>query len=209
MFFDDMWAISMCEMIHLIGDQMLPNPERFSSLAQKLNQLNALHATELRTFPQTYDNEVHGILDAFNDVTIDIVSQMVSDERGDRPPLTLEQRTEQGKQLHNLLFAAFEREGTKDALPSLHILASLHSAVRWNKQRQLKANDFLDFQHATAALGYCDAFFTERSLRSMVTASHTALDRRYACHVVASSEDAVAYLQELLILPEEGTENLI
>ena len=159
MFFDDMWAISMLEMIYFIGDQMLPNPEHFSSLAQKLNQLNALHATELRTFPQTYDNEVHGILDAFNDVTIDIVSQMVSDEHGDRPPLTLEQRTEEGKQLHNLLFAAFEREATKDALPSLHILASLHSAVRWNKQQQLKANDYLDFQHATAALGYCDAFF--------------------------------------------------
>jgi hypothetical protein len=33
MFFDDMWAISMREMIHLIGDQMLLNPERFSSLA--------------------------------------------------------------------------------------------------------------------------------------------------------------------------------
>ncbi len=203
MFFDHMWAISMREMIHLIGDHMLPNPERFSSLAQKLNQLNAQHATELRTFPQTYDNEVHGILDAFNKVTIDIMSQMMSEEHGDGSSLTVEQRTEEGRQLHNLLFAAFKREATKDALPSLHILASLHAAVRWNKRRQLEANDFLDFQDATAALGYCDAFFTERSLRSMVTASPTALDRRYACHVGASPEDAVAYLQGLPISLEQ------
>jgi hypothetical protein len=208
MFFDHMWTISMREMIQLLGDHMPPNPGLFSSLAQRLNKLNAQHATELRTFAQTYDHEVHGILDAFNDVTIDIVSQMVSQEHGDRPPLTVEQRTEEGRQLHNLLFAAFKREATRDALPSLHILASLHAAVRWNKQQQLKANDFLDFQHATAAVGYCDAFFTERSLRSMVTASHTALDRRYACHVVASPEDAVEYLRGLS--PRmEGAENLV
>jgi hypothetical protein len=198
MFVDHMWTLSMREMIDRIGDHKLPNPERFEVLAQRLNELNTRYATELGTFAQTYDNELHGILDAFNDVAVDIVEQMARIEYGDKPPLSPDQRQEEGRFLHKLLFAAFKKEATKDALPSLHILASLHAAIRWNKQQKLKANDFLDFQHASAALGYCDAFFTERSLRSMVTAGHIALDRRYACHVVSSPEDAVTYLRGLL-----------
>lgn len=208
MFFDHMWTLSMREMIHRVGDHALPNPERFEALAQRLNELNAQHSAELRSFAQTYENEVHGILDVFMDVAIDIVCQMVRAEYGERPSLSPEQRKEEGRQLHNLLFAAFKREGTKDALPTLHILASLHAAIRWNSQQRLKANDFFDFQHATAALGYCDAFFTERPLRSLVTAGHIALDRRYECHVIASSEDAVAFLRGLSDLQEKGAEGL-
>ncbi len=206
MFFDYMWTLSMREMIHRIGDHALPDSMRFDTLAQRLNELNAQHTAELRSFVQTYETEVHGILDVFMDVAIDIVSQMVYEEHGERPPLSPEQRKEEGRQLHNLLFAALKMETTKSVLPSLHIPASLHAAVRWNKQQRLKANDFLDFRHAVTALGYCDASFTERSLRSLVTASHVALDQMYGCHVVASSGDAVACLRRLRDLPERDAE---
>jgi len=197
-FFDHMWGIPMREVIHRIGDRMLPNPEQYGSVAERLNRFNAEHAAELRSFRNTYDFEIHGIIDLFEDVLIDIVSEMVGAQYGDRPPLSPAERKQDGGQLHNLLFAAFEKETTKDALRTLHIMASLHAAVRWNKQQQLKANDFLDFQHATAALGYCAAFFTERSLRSMVTSSHLALDQRYGCRVVSSSEEASRYLRGIL-----------
>lgn len=206
MFFDHMWTLSMREMVDRIGDHALPNPERFDVLAARLNELNTQHAGELRSFMQTYENEVHGILDVFMEVAIDIVSQMVQLNFGEGHQLSPEQRKEEGRQLHNLLFAAFKNERTKDDLPSLHILASLHAAIRWNRQQRLKANDFLDFRHATAALGYCDAFFTERSLRALVTASHLALDQRYGCHVIASPKDAVAYLRGLLGAPQEKRE---
>jgi hypothetical protein len=206
MFFDYAWTLSMREMIHRIGDHALPDSVRFDTLAQRLNELNAQHTAELRSFVQTYETEVHGILDIFMDVTIDIVGQMVYEEHGKVPPLSPEQRKEEGRQLHNLLFAALKMEATKRVLPSLHIPASLHAAVRWNKQQRLKANDFLDFRHAVAALGYCDAFFTERSLRSLITTSHIALDQMYGCHVVASSGDAVACLRQLLDLPEKDAE---
>ena len=51
--------------------------------------------------------------------------------------------------------------------------------------------------NATAALAYCDAFFTEKSLRTIVTQKHIALDRLYGCHVVASVDDAIAYTSGL------------
>jgi hypothetical protein len=203
MFFDHMWTLSMREMVDRIGDSALPDPERFEALAERLNELNTLHTGELRSFAQAYENEVHGILDIFMDVAIDIVSQMVQAKHGGGHELDPEQRKAEGKQLHNLLFAAFKRGRAKDALPSLHIPASLHAAIRWNRQQRLKANDFLDFRHATAALGYCDAFFTERSLRALVTANHIALDRRYGCDVVASPEEAVSYLQSSILQTKE------
>jgi hypothetical protein len=198
MFFDHMWTLSMREMVDHIGDKALPNPERFEVLAERLNELNAEHAGELRSFAQVYENEVHGILDTFMEVAIDIVSQMVQAKHGGGHELSQEQRKEEGRQLHNLLFAAFKESRAKDALPSLHVPASLHAAIRWNRHQRLKANDFLDFEHATAALGYCDAFFTERALRTLVTASHIALDQRYGCDVVASPEEAVTYLRTIL-----------
>ena len=198
MFFDHMWTLSMREMVDRIGDRALPNPERFDALAERLNELNTEHAGELHSFAQAYENEVHGILDIFIEVAIDIVSQMVQAKHGGGHLLSPEQRKEEGRQLHSLLFAAFKKGRAKDALPSLHIPASLHAAIRWNRQQRLKANDFLDFKHATAALGYCDAFFTERPLRALVSASHIALDRRYGCDVVASPEEAVTYLRTIL-----------
>ena len=62
---------------------------------------------------QTYETEVHGILDVFMDVAIDIVGQMVHEEHGKVPPLSPEQRKEEGRQLHNLLFAALKMKATR------------------------------------------------------------------------------------------------
>jgi hypothetical protein len=97
---EHMWTLSMQEMIRLIGDRPVPSLERFATLAQRLNELNSQHTMELRSFAQTYENEVHGILNAFNDVAIDIVSQMVSAEYGDRAPLSVEPRKEEGSLHH-------------------------------------------------------------------------------------------------------------
>jgi hypothetical protein len=195
-FFDHMWNMGMCQMIDAIGDHPLP-VQPFDVLARQINELNAQHMEELRTFSQAYDCEMHGMLDIFINVAADVVEQMVISKYGPRAPLAPDQRKEEERQLHNLLFASLKKERTKKALPTLDILATLNASIRWNKKQQLKPNDFLDFQHATAALGYCDAFFTERSLRGQITASHVRLDEKYGCKVIATPEDAVAYLRDL------------
>jgi hypothetical protein len=187
-FFDHMWNMDMCQIIDAIGDHPLP-VQPFDVLARQINELNAQHMEELRTFPQVYDREIHGMLDVFINVAVDVVEQMVISEYGPRAPLAPEQRKKQERKLHNLLFAGLKKERTKKALPTLDILATLNASIRCNKKQQLKPNDFLDFQHATAALGYCDAFFTERSLRGQITASHVRLDEKYVCKVIATPED--------------------
>ena len=198
MFFDHMWTLSLREMIDQIGSKPLPPLDGYQVLAERLNQLNSRHTTELRSFSQTYEIEVHGVLDAFEDVSYDIVAEMARKDMGKAHSPSAEERAETVRQIHNLLFAAVKRDGTKGALRTLHIFATFHAAVRWNRQQRLKTNDFLDFQHAAAALGYCDAFVTERPLRSLITARHVALDKIYGCRVMATPEEATTYLRELL-----------
>ncbi|EAB6718436.1 hypothetical protein DUP91_29430, partial [Salmonella enterica subsp. enterica] len=89
---------------------------------------------------------------------------------------------------------SLRRHRGSETLRTTHILASLHASLRWNKQQKLKGNDLWDFRHATAALAYCDAFFTEKPLKNMVTQSHVALDKLYDCRVIASVEDAVEWV---------------
>jgi hypothetical protein len=55
----------------------------------------------------------------------------------------------------------------------------------------------MDFHHAAAALAYCNAFFTDGSLWSLVTQGHLALDVCYGCRVIASVDETVDYVRNL------------
>jgi hypothetical protein len=193
-FFDHMWSIPLTEVVVTIGDAMPPDESRFQSLADHLNAGNSEHADELRSFQQTYAVEIRGAIDPFAAEAADIVCDIA--ERATRKHLPRDgiEWSTYVREWKGFLYAALMKEDVQDALRTLHINTCLHAAVRWNKGRQLAANDFHDFHHAAAALGYCDAFLTERSLKAMVTASNIALDKRFNCEVRAGLPDALQLL---------------
>lgn len=194
-FFDHMWSIPLTEVVATIGDAMPPDESRFQSLADRLNAGNSEHADELRSFQQTYAVEIRGAIDLFAAEAADIVCDIA--ERATRKHLPRDgvEWSTYVREWKGFLNAAFMKEDVQDALRTLHINTCLHAAVRWNKGRQLAANDFHDFHHAAAALGYCDVFLTERSLKAMVTASNIALDKRFNCEVRAGLPDALKLLR--------------
>jgi hypothetical protein len=59
-------------------------------------------------------------------------------------------------------------------------------------------NDFYDFEHAAAALAYCDAFLTERFLNSLANGRHTGLCDINSCRVTADVDEAVTIARELV-----------
>lgn len=194
-FFDHMWSIPLAEVVAMIGDAMSPDENRFESLADRLNAGNGEHAGELRSFQQTYAVEIRGAIDLFAAEAADIVYDIA--ERATRKRLPREgiEWATYVREWKGFLNAAFMKEEVQDALCTLHINTCLHAAVRWNKGRQLAANDFHDFHHAAAALGYCDVFLTERSLKAMVTASNIVLDKRFHCEVRAGLPEALKLLR--------------
>ncbi len=80
--------------------------------------------------------------------------------------------------------------------PQYHIMGVIHATIRWMRRRY-QVNDPMDHQHATTALPYCDAFFTERDLRDTLTRGPFHLDRTYGCHVISDPNEAVAYLEKI------------
>jgi hypothetical protein len=197
-FFDHLWSRSLADIIPKLSDPSgIIEAGDFAAIAERLNQANALHAGDLRTYDDAYSAEVRGLVDSVGSMALDVLEKMARKRGFAVEDITETHRLEDIKKWKNLLSFALESDRARDILRTIHIHACLHASVRWNKKRKLKSNDLLDFHHAAAALAYCNAFFTERSLRTLATQGHLALDARYGCRVIASADDAVDYVRNL------------
>jgi len=192
-FFDYLWEYSLTDMISKDKDSASSPEMSFEALADYLNTNNEKYSNELCSYEQTYLNEIAGVLELFSDTANEVINKM-AERRG----ITVEQNSDADKKIINIFREAY-RKGTinKDA-PTLDVTARCHAAVRWNKGRKIKPNDIFDFKHAAAALGYCNAFFTERSLCNLLTEKKTSLDKVHGCKVLYKESDAIAYLETLL-----------
>jgi len=70
--------------------------------------------------------------------------------------------------------------------------------LRWNRNTNFEDNHFYDFEHASAALTYCDAFFTEGFISNLANARHIALGGLNGCRVTANVGKAVDVLEDLI-----------
>lgn len=196
-FFDHMWTIPLTEIERLIGKSMPRGyPDHHAQLADKLTQGIQEHATGLKSFDQAYEHELVGVLDFYAGRAADILCDMAPPSLGPRPGKGTSEFKDIEQHCLGLLVAAMKTECGRKTLRTLHIETCMHAAVRWNKGQKFKANDFFDYQHAAVAVGYCDAFFTERSLNSVLTRSDMALDKLYGCTVVWTPESALEYVRD-------------
>jgi hypothetical protein len=196
-FFDEMWSMSLVDVVKTIGTATPPDNSALINLAARLNTGNAQHTDEVRSFIQAYAAESRGAVSVFGDTVMNIVSDIAAKHKNPFPSRGSNEWNEQQRRWRNLLFLALQGEEARQELPSIHIMTCLHAVFRWDKSRRFQANDFYDFFHASAALAFCQAFFTERSLRSVITANHLGLDKLYGCRVVADVSEAIDYLGTL------------
>ena len=180
-----------------IGNSMTDGGKHQARLAETLTQGIQAHASGLKSFEQAYEQEIVGVSDLYADRAASVLLDMAPASLGPRPAMDSEEYKVIERHALGLLVAAMKIECGKATLRTLHIEACMHVAVRWNKGQKFKANDFFDYQHASAAVGYCDAFFTERSLRSVLMRSDLALDKLYGCTVVWTPEAALEYVSTL------------
>ena len=196
-FFDHMCTISLREMIKMIGEERISEYAQ-TSFASRMNEQIAEHADELRSFKQAYDAEVRGIVDEMGDVTLDVVRSTAREYQPGLAKMDSEQQREAKNRWKNLMHLILVKNKARHLLPTLHIRASLYASLRWNKERIFRRTDLWDFSHAEVALGYCGAFFTDKSLHNMITESHLGLDELYGCHVGSSVEDAIEHVSGIL-----------
>jgi hypothetical protein len=199
-FLDYMWVVPLTEMMKRLDSAQFSALARSEPTTEILNRENLLHSDSLRSFSQTYGAEVRGLVAFFGEAILGVVETMA---RKRQIPVGYDSQSDRLETMNwykNLLASALERDqgstGVREILRTIHIHACLHAAVRWNKRRKLKDNDLADFYHAAAALAYHDAFFTERSLRTLITQNHLALDKLYDCRTIVTVDEAVECLSD-------------
>lgn len=202
-FFDHLWNIPLATLIGMIDK--VPNAKslRLDDISRMLTEGNARHADELRSFQQALRAELQGVADLCADMAVQAVSDLAISKGG----VEIVPKTQQWKQsramcVNLLTHALTTKPEARLKLRSLYIQAALHAALRWDKARPFKGNDFYDFNHAAAALGYCRAFFTEQPLRDLITSNKLRFDQIFDCRVISGASAAIAFLRGGLNLGE-------
>ncbi|MCK9463065.1 MAG: hypothetical protein M0R80_25865 [Proteobacteria bacterium] len=167
--------------------------ERTARVADQLNDMNAASSCEHNTYQKVFSTELGGLADLCGGKVMSIAVELAR-LRGLQVQGGNEEQLEKLRNVgRHFLSLVLERDF--DSMPTLHIMASLHASIRWHKNRKLKPNDLFDFDHAAAAIAYCDIFLTEKPLCSMVKQRHLALDERYHCRVIADPSEAIECLR--------------
>lgn len=193
-FFDHMWQIPLVEVLSYLKDGAFFPPEKFGETAGKLNELNQNHQDEVKSFRQVYLDEIRGALSLFMHVPRMWLENEYERVSGASAACSDYEIQESEQKWHTVFGNLVTEKSVALRLPSLHVSALCHAAVRWDKGRKLVANDFYDFQHAAAAVGYCTAFMTEKPLRSLLQQKHLQLANDYPCMVIADINEAVEWV---------------
>ena len=195
-FFDHVWKLPLRNMIETVGETSPPEEDQ-QEFVEKMNSGISDNSDRLNSFKQVYKDEVRGIVKEHGGMAC-ATARAIRDNpgfaSGEADP---GERKASENFWRNLLYHALVKRNEKQLLPTINIQASLWASLRWNKGRKYRANDLYDFMHAAAALAYCDAFFTEKPLHTMISQKHIALDKLNQCHVASTEGDAIAFVSTL------------
>jgi hypothetical protein len=188
-FFDHTWEISLPSMLETMGNAQ-PLDLKYPVLAERINRENTEHAPQIRSFEQIYRDEFNAALELAAPTGYDVLHDMIVLSAGRSVEVTMAAREDAFRGVLGLLQAIGEKPIGRRALRTSHITALLHAALRWNRSQKLDANDIFDFQHAEAALGYCDVLLTDGPMKALLTQRHLGLRPEFPCEVECSIEVA-------------------
>jgi hypothetical protein len=190
-FFDLMWDFPLATQIDTIGEDGYQKPESLEAIANRINTLNRKHKEEVRDFRRVYIDEFRGLLSLCMHHPRQWIEKQYELKTGQRCVSSPEQIRKCEYELYTFFgnLVSHKREAAL-MLPTLHISALCYSAIRWDKKRNLSANDIYDFQHAAAAIGYCDAFLTEKPLMNLLAQRHLKINADFRCTVISDIEEA-------------------
>ncbi|SFN64778.1 hypothetical protein SAMN05216330_101128 [Bradyrhizobium sp. Ghvi] len=162
-FFDKMWTINLVEMMEMFGPGPLPLDPKLDAIAAKLNAGNVEHAVKIKSFQQALTDELSGVADFCADTAADIMGE-IAVRQGYSAPSPNSDEWKRTRQMYaNLVFHGLQaKPSLRQKLPTLYIEACLHAATRWDKTRRVAGNDIYDFNHASAAVAHCQAFFLRK-----------------------------------------------
>ncbi|MBU0555817.1 MAG: hypothetical protein KKD64_03575 [Alphaproteobacteria bacterium] len=190
-FFDHVWERPLSEVAASIDRAEFDMSGEMASLAEKLNEGNRIHQSEMTSFEAVLGTETRGVSEIAEPIFGQLVARL-GDFRSDQA------RSEQSVRIATNFVQAILSGEHRNKLPTIHVHASLQALFRWEyRSKKITGNDLFDFGHAAAALGYCDAFFTEAGITRAIAHPRINLGTLYGCFVTNDVEQALGYLQAL------------
>ena len=169
-----------------------------SDFYKNQNEESQKHRSGFSSFKQVFLEELAGCLDYYTAMHADgMIYWWRKKKGGDPSTVTPKEFKEGGQQINNLIYLAFQFNRIQKQLPGLRIMAGIHAAIRYKRQKH-KPGDIHDHFHARVALPYCNLFLTERSLGSLLTSKPLNYDKLYGCRVAWEPEAALQEIKTLL-----------
>jgi hypothetical protein len=195
-FLDHMWSISFSEMIEVIGMENILYMPKFRDISKEINENKIKYAHQNNSFKQLFLSEIAGVVDLYRPLFEEALAYLYEKETGQKPSSDEIKIANPGKAA-NSIYHLFRKNKLGDFFPTLIIGAGLHASVRHDLKRKFKSNDMSDFRHAQAALPYYNCFFTEHSLRDLVTRKNIRFDSKYNCDVSSDPSDALQSVKKI------------
>ena len=162
-----------------------------AALADKLNEGNRVHQSEMTSFESVLSDELRGVAEVAEPILGQIIARL-----GNFGP-NVERSEQNSRMAVNLVHAMLGGEH-RSRLPTIHVHACLNALFRWDyRTKAMTGNDLFDFGHAAAALGYCDAFFTEAGITRSIGHQRLRLDQLYDCVATNDVDAALSFLRSL------------
>jgi len=194
-FFDQMWATTLGDMFARLGCR--PDWRHETDVVKHMNEDKLRYENDFNSFKQVFLIELRGILDTLEPTFAHIMAQMDLKETG---KLLSDSDREIGPAVRRMvgkIYDAFRLNKIRDELPTLRVHATLHAALRWDRNRKYKVNDLADLRHAAMALPYCDLFLTEGPLCHLVNASQSRLNEYFTCRTISDASEALEHLRSI------------
>lgn len=196
-FIDQMWSISLRDMVKIMRKNGGHKPPKMHSIANSLNEGKFQHTHENSSFQEMFLSELAGMLDVYKSGFPEIMAKIYKQKTGKTATEGEIKNSEAEGLVSNMIYNLFKMDKVHDELPTFRVLSGLYAATRWDKAQKFEDNDLHDFRHAAAALPYADYFFTEKGLAHLLTQSSTAYDKLYRCNVQSKIKGAYEVLSDI------------
>jgi hypothetical protein len=188
-FCDEMAKRTIADLVTSLAPFAEPVPKDFlNNLSSMLTEGKMRHASQINSPKQAFMMEVEGLLDYFRDEIARALAYIGKAEAVSAADVDLE---------IDAIRELFRTGRIGTSLPYFNTQAGLHAAFRWNHAQKFKANDWIDYSHASAALPYFDLFLTENALASNVRSPALGYDLLYETQVCSEPDEALEALEAI------------
>ncbi len=179
-FYDFLYTLNFTDIIEILNHSKPPLEFNDEELANKLTEGKFAHEHEITSFKLLLAQELYstimGILEIYKNDK-EVISELSNFQSN----------------------IDFKSPNIFHKIPSFYSFASIHSAIRFDKKRKYKPNDFMDFIHASTAIPYYDILLTENSLKHLLTTKPLRLDKEFNIKILSEPKEVKSFLEQYLI----------